>query len=84
MTKRPHAPTFGSFVLSFVAQDQTNISADSLGVAVIQPFREVLCPAALYIGVLDRFHFDLVGRRVLERYGSGKRERAARWRRARI
>jgi len=45
-------------VLSFVAQDQTNISADSLGVAVIQPFREVLGPAPLYIGVLDWLHFD--------------------------
>jgi hypothetical protein len=51
-------------VLGFVAQNQTNISADSLGVAVIQPFREVLRPAALYIGVLDGLHFDLVGRRV--------------------
>ena len=51
-------------MLSFVAQDQTNISADSLGVAINKPFREVLGPAALYICVLDRLHFDLVGRRV--------------------
>ena len=29
-------------MLSFVAQNQTNISADSLRVAVIPPFREVL------------------------------------------
>jgi len=47
-------------VLSFVAQNQTNISADSLRVAVIPPFREVLGPSALYICVLDRLHFDLL------------------------
>jgi hypothetical protein len=29
-------------MLSFVAQDQTNISADSLGVSINKPFREVL------------------------------------------
>jgi hypothetical protein len=71
-------------VLGFVAQNQTNISADSLGVAIIQPFREVLGPAALYIRVLDRLHFDLVGRWILGRSGCSKRERAAGWRRARI
>jgi hypothetical protein len=55
------APTSGcSFVLSFVAQDQTNMSADSLGVAINKPSREVLGPAALYICVLDRLHFDLL------------------------
>jgi hypothetical protein len=47
------APTFGRFVLGFVAQNQTNMSADSLGVAINKPFREVLGPAALYICVLD-------------------------------
>ena len=51
-------------MLSFVAQDQTNISADSLGVAIDKPFREVLGPPALYIRVLDGLHFDLVGRQV--------------------
>ena len=51
-------------MLSFVAQDQTNISADSLGVSINKPFREVLGSAALYICVLDRLHFDLRGRRV--------------------
>jgi hypothetical protein len=48
-------------MLSFVAQDQTNISADSadrLRVAINKPFREVLGPVALYICVLDRGHFD--------------------------
>ena len=55
------SPTSGGFVLSFVAQDQTNISADSLGVAIVPPFTEVLGPAALYICVLDGLHFDLVG-----------------------
>jgi len=45
-------------MLGFVAQDQTNISADSLGVAIVPPFREVLAPAALYVCVLDRLHFD--------------------------
>ena len=43
-------------MLSFVAQDQTNISADSLGVSINKPFREVLGSAALYICVLDRLH----------------------------
>jgi len=53
------APTSGcSFVLSFVAQNQTNTSADSLGVRINKPFREMLGPAALYICVLDRLHFD--------------------------
>jgi hypothetical protein len=56
-------------VLSFVAKDQTNIGADSLRVAVAQTFREVLGPAAFYICVLDGLHFDLVGRRVLEKNG---------------
>ena len=51
-------------MLSFVAQDQTNISADSLGVAIDKPFREVLGPVPLYIRVLDRLQFDLVGRQV--------------------
>jgi len=51
-------------MLGFVAQDQTNISADSLGVSINKPFREVLGSAALYICVLDRLHFDLRGRRV--------------------
>ena len=71
-------------MLGFVAQDQTNISADSLGVSINKPFREVLGPASFYICVLDGLHFDLVDRRVLERNGSGKRERAARWRGPRI
>jgi hypothetical protein len=48
-------------VLGFVAQDQTDIGADSLGVAIGPPFREVLGPAPLYIGILDRLHFDIVG-----------------------
>ena len=52
------APTSGAFVLGFVAQDQTNMSADSLGVAVDKPLREVLGPAALDIGVLDQLHFE--------------------------
>jgi len=47
---------FGSFVLGFVAHDQTNISADSLGVAIDKPFRKVLGPAPLYIRFLDRVH----------------------------
>jgi len=51
------SPTSG-FVLSFVAQDQANTSADSLGAAIDKPFREVLGPDALYICVLDRVHFD--------------------------
>jgi len=54
-------------VLGFVAHDQTNISADSLGVAIEKPFREVLAPAALYICVLDRLHFDIVWLDFLER-----------------
>ena len=45
-------------MLSFVAQNQTNLSADSLRVAIVKPFREVLGPAALYICVLDRLHFQ--------------------------
>jgi hypothetical protein len=45
-------------VLSFVAQDQTNTSADSLRVAIDKPSREMLGPAARYICVLDRVHFD--------------------------
>ena len=49
---------FASFVLGFVAQNQTNMSADGLGVGINKPFREVLGPAALYICVLDRLHFD--------------------------
>ena len=51
---------FGSFALGFVTHDQTNISADSLGVAIDKPFTEVLGSAALYICVLDRLHFDIV------------------------
>ncbi len=43
-------------MLGFVAQDQPNISADSLGVAIDKPFKEVLAPASLYICVLDRLH----------------------------
>jgi hypothetical protein len=43
------------------------ISADSLRVAIDKPFREVLGPAALYICVLDRLHFDLVGRQVFRK-----------------
>ena len=54
-------------MLGFVAQDQTNISADSLRVAIDKPFREVLAPVALNICVLDRLHFDIVGRRWLSR-----------------
>jgi hypothetical protein len=49
---------FASFVLGFVAQNQTNMSADGLGVGINKPFREVLGPAALYICLLDRLHFD--------------------------
>ena len=45
-------------MLGFVVQDQTNISADSLGVSINKPFREVLGSAALYICVLDRLHCD--------------------------
>ena len=52
-------------MLGFVAHDQTNISADSLGVAIDKPFREVLGPVRLYICVVDRLHFDLRGRRWL-------------------
>ena len=48
-------------MLGFVAQNQTNISADSLRVSIDKPFREVLGPAPLYIGILDRLHFDIVG-----------------------
>ena len=47
-------------MLGFVAHDQTNISADSLGVAIDKPFREVLGPVRLYISVVDRLHFDIV------------------------
>ena len=47
-------------MLGFVAHDQTNISADSLGVAIDKPFREVLGPVRLYICVVDRLHFDIV------------------------
>ena len=49
---------FASFVLGFVAQDQTNMSADGLGVGINKPFREMLGPAALYICLLDPLHFD--------------------------
>ena len=52
------APTSGAFVLGFVAQDQTNMSADSLGVAIDKPLREVLGPAVPYICVLDQLHFE--------------------------
>ena len=47
-------------MLGFVAHDQTNISADSLGVAIDKPFWEVLGPVRLYICVVDRLHFDIV------------------------
>ena len=50
-----------------MAQDQTNISADCLGVAIDKAFREVLGPATLYICVLDRLHFDIVWFDFLER-----------------
>ena len=52
-------------MLGFVAQNQTNISANTLRVAIVKPSREVLGPAALYICVLDRLHFDFVGRQCL-------------------
>ena len=72
-------------MLSFVAQDQTNISADCLGVSINKPFREVLGSAALYICVLDRLHFDLRGRRVFgKKRLLGSEKRAVGWRRARI
>jgi len=64
-------------VLSFVAQDQTNMSADSLGVAIDKPFREVLAPVVLYICVLDWLHFDLGVRRVFEKSGCRTREGVA-------
>ena len=45
-------------MLGFVAQNQTNISANSLRVAIVKPSRKVLGPAALYIRFLDWVHFQ--------------------------
>jgi hypothetical protein len=53
--------------LGFVAQDQTNMKADSLGVAIDKPFREVLGPAARYICVLDGVHSEFLFGRLCRR-----------------
>jgi hypothetical protein len=71
-------------MLGFVAQDQTNISADSLGVSINKPFREVLGSAALYICFLDRLHFDLRGRRVFGKKRLQEARRRSPGRKARI